>query len=166
MRRIGYRMPSPAMMVAFLALLVALGGTSYAAITLPANSVGTKQLKKNAVTGKKVKNRSLKAIDFATGQLPAGPKGDQGAQGIQGPPGPAGATNVTARVSNEGLGVTTASCDTGERAVGGGALSSDGYLVAVGPNVTSGTPTGWAAQADDGFGGDAHVRVSVVCAKP
>jgi hypothetical protein len=163
MRRIGYRRPSPATLLAFLALVVALGGTSYAAITLPANSVGTKQLKKNAVTGKKVKNRSLKAIDFATGQLP---KGDQGAQGIQGPPGPAGATNVTVRVSDEGLGVTTVSCDAGERAVGGGALSSDGFLVAVGPNVTSGTPTGWAAQADDGGGGDAHVRVSVVCAKP
>jgi hypothetical protein len=163
MRRIGHRMPSPAMMVAFLALLVALGGTSYAAITLPANSVGTKQLKKNAVTGKKVKNRSLKAIDFATGQLPAGPKGDQG---IQGPPGPAGATNVTTRVSDEGLGFTTVSCAEGERAVGGGALSDDGFLVGVGPNVSSGTPTGWAALAVDGMGADAHVRVSVVCAKP
>src|SRR5919204_5865612 len=92
MRRIGYK-PSPAMMVAFLALLVALAGTSYAAIQLPAGSVGTKQLKKNAVTSKKVKNRSLKAVDFATGQLPAGPRGPQGpqgVQGVQGPPGPKG----------------------------------------------------------------------------
>jgi hypothetical protein len=163
MRSIGIRRPSPAMMVAFVALLVALAGTSYAAIQLPAGSVGTKQLKKNAVTGKKVKNRSLKAADFATGQLPAGPKGDQG---IQGPAGPAGATNVTVRTSAEGLGITTATCEGNERAVGGGALSTDGYLVAVGPNATSGTPNGWAAQADDGAGGDAHVRVSVVCAAP
>jgi hypothetical protein len=165
MRRIGFK-PSPAMMVAFLALLVALAGTSYAAIQLPANSVGTKQLKKNAVTSKKVKNRSLKAIDFATGQLPAGPQGPQGAQGPQGPTGPSGATNVTVRTSAEGLGITTATCQGNERAVGGGALSTDGYLVAVGPNATSGTPNGWAAQADDGAGGDAHVRVSVVCAAP
>jgi hypothetical protein len=162
MRRIGFK-PSPAMMVAFLALLVALAGTSYAAIQLPANSVGTKQLKKNAVTGKKVKNRSLKAVDFALGQLPAGP---QGPKGDQGPTGPAGATNVTVRTSDEGLGITTATCQGSERAVGGGALSSDGYLVAVGPNATSGTPNGWAAQADDGSGGAAHVRVSVVCAAP
>jgi hypothetical protein len=65
MRRIGSRRPSPPMMVAFVALLVALAGTSYAAVQLPANSVGTKQLKKNAVTGKKVKNRSLRVADFS-----------------------------------------------------------------------------------------------------
>jgi hypothetical protein len=37
--------PSPALVVSAVALSVALGGTSYAAIVLPANSVGTKQLK-------------------------------------------------------------------------------------------------------------------------
>ena len=51
--------PSPAMIVACVALFVALGGTSYAAIVLPANSVGTKQIKKNAVTGAKIKNATL-----------------------------------------------------------------------------------------------------------
>jgi hypothetical protein len=38
--------PSPSMVVAFVALLVAMGGTGYAAIVLPANSVGSKQVKK------------------------------------------------------------------------------------------------------------------------
>jgi len=37
------------MVVACLALTVALGGVSYAAAVLPKNSVGTAQLKKNAV---------------------------------------------------------------------------------------------------------------------
>jgi hypothetical protein len=41
--------PSPSMVVALLALIVALGGTGYAAVTLPQNSVGTKQLKRGAV---------------------------------------------------------------------------------------------------------------------
>jgi hypothetical protein len=36
---------SPAMLVALLALFVALGGSSYAALQLPRASVGTKQLK-------------------------------------------------------------------------------------------------------------------------
>ena len=40
--------------IALLALFVALGGTTYAATALPRNSVGAKQLKKNAVTGAKV----------------------------------------------------------------------------------------------------------------
>ena len=51
--------PSPAMIVACVALFVALGGTSYAAATLAANSVGTKQIKKSAVTNAKVKNATL-----------------------------------------------------------------------------------------------------------
>ena len=85
------RLPSPAMLIALVALIIALGGTSYAAISLPKNSVGTKQIRKgavtkskirgNAITSSKVKNRSLLAKDFKAGQLPAGPKGDKGEAG-------------------------------------------------------------------------------------
>ncbi len=50
---------SYANVLATLALFLALGGTSYAVTALPSNSVGTKQLKKNAVTGVKVKDGSL-----------------------------------------------------------------------------------------------------------
>ena len=39
---------------ATMALIVALGGTSYAAIALPANSVGSRQLKRDAVTNSKL----------------------------------------------------------------------------------------------------------------
>jgi hypothetical protein len=62
-------LPSPAMIVACIALFVALGGTSYAAIVLPANSVGTKQIKSNAVTGVKVKNASLTGADIKNASL-------------------------------------------------------------------------------------------------
>ena len=46
-------------LVAYLALFVALGGTSYAAFQLPANSVGTKQIRNGAVTSKKLRNGSI-----------------------------------------------------------------------------------------------------------
>src|SRR5262245_23567105 len=59
MRKIVKRLPSPAMVVACIALAVALGGTSYAAIKLPRNSVGTKQLQKNAVVAAKLSARSV-----------------------------------------------------------------------------------------------------------
>ena len=59
MRAFWKHRPSPATAIACVALIVALGGTGYAAVTLPANSVGTAQLKKNAVTSLKVKNGSL-----------------------------------------------------------------------------------------------------------
>ena len=89
MRFITRHIPSPSMAVALLALGVALGGTSYAAIKLPKNSVGSKQIKANAVTGVKVRDASLFANDFAPGQLPRGAVGPAGPRGAQGPKGDA-----------------------------------------------------------------------------
>ena len=76
--------PKFANVTALLALVVATAGTSYAAVTLPKNSVGTKQLQKNAVVSKKVKDGSLLAADFAAGQLPKGEQGPPGAKGADG----------------------------------------------------------------------------------
>ena len=76
---------------ATVALVVALSGTSYAAITLPKNSVGNRQLKSNAVTSGKVKNRTLLERDFKRGELPSGARGQTGAQGAKGDPGDPGA---------------------------------------------------------------------------
>jgi hypothetical protein len=50
--------------VAYLALFVALGGTSYAAINLPAGSVGSKQLRNGAVINKKLAKGSVGAADL------------------------------------------------------------------------------------------------------
>jgi hypothetical protein len=71
---------------ATMALVVALGGTSYAAIKLPANSVTTKT----------VKDRSLLSKDFKRGQLPAGKRGAAGPAGPQGAAGPAGPAGAAA----------------------------------------------------------------------
>ena len=49
-----FRRPSASLAISLLALFVALGGTSYAAISLPDKSVGTAQLKNAAVTGGKI----------------------------------------------------------------------------------------------------------------
>ena len=65
---------TPSLIISVMALFVALGGASYAAIKIPKNSVGAAQIKKNAVTSAKVKDRSLLAKDFKAGQIPAGAK--------------------------------------------------------------------------------------------
>ena len=70
--------------VSVIALFVALGGSSYAALQLPRNSVGTHQLRAGAVhnidlanrsvTGAKVRNGTLTESDFAKGlQIPFPP---------------------------------------------------------------------------------------------
>lgn len=59
MKRLSARRPSPAMIVALISLVVAMAGTTYAAIKLPKNSVGAKQLKKNSVTGAKIKKDAV-----------------------------------------------------------------------------------------------------------
>ena len=51
--------PSPAMVVAIAALVLAMVGTGYAAFKLPKKSVGTAQLKGSAVTNAKIKNKTI-----------------------------------------------------------------------------------------------------------
>jgi hypothetical protein len=104
--------------VGYLALFIALGGSSYAAVRLTPGSVKTTAIAKravthtklapNSVTGGNVAKGSLTATDFKSGSFLqglkgdagdsggegsdglAGLKGDAGAQGAQGPQGPAG----------------------------------------------------------------------------
>ena len=79
--------------IGLLALFIALGGTSVAAVGLAKNSVGAKQIKPGAVRSDEVRDRSLLAKDFRRGELPKGdqgPAGAQGPQGLAGPQGPAG----------------------------------------------------------------------------
>ena len=110
------------MVVAAISLLVALGGTSIAAVNqLKPNTVGKLQLKNNAVGSPEVINRALLAVDFKQGQLPRGPRGlrgpqgPQGQQGVQGPPGPAGVSapgyvaQVTSQTSGTAASTTSSS---------------------------------------------------------
>lgn len=71
--------------VASLALFVALGGTSYAVSKLPRNSVGTTQLRRDAVTSDKIRDGGVTRADLAGDAVTAGPRGPRGAEGPAGP---------------------------------------------------------------------------------
>ena len=189
-RLLGHR-PSPVMVVALLALFIALAGTSYAAITLPANSVGTKAIKDgaihrvdlaaNAVDSARVADHTLLARDFKARQLPSGLPGPAG------PKGDAGAAHLVVRTSS-GHGVQRTDCQPGEVATGGGAQSPDGYVIASIPASHPHAPfaqnlpptqypasTSWEARAVkfnvSGTGtitsvDDADLTTWVVCAAP
>src|SRR4029453_19075923 len=132
MRRTSLRRPSPAMVVACIALGVSLGGTSYATITqvLPRNAVGPIQLRDNSVTSEKVRDFSLRLWDFKRGQLPRGPAGPTGPVGPQGPAGGIGtlvlhqsSVLVPANAAGHGLYATRSihvRCQPGERGITGG----------------------------------------------
>lgn len=118
---------SPSLVISCAALFVALGGTGYAVVVLPANSVGAKQLKKNSVVSAKVRDGSLRARDFGTGQLPPATAGAPGARGEPGQPGFSSLRYIRGEwitlppndeASDEIL------CPEGEHVVGGGVLSN------------------------------------------
>ena len=163
---------------------VALVAALLAAATAGAQAViDGGDVRNNSLTGKDVKNKSLTKKDFrGSVRGPRGPQGPpgargavgpQGAQGPQGPagaPGAAGATNVVVRAGAEELDTSVASCNPGERAVGGGGTTPDGFLWDSEPTEDVGqVPTGWIAQADDGDGDpttSATVQAWVICAAP
>src|SRR3954462_15142492 len=80
------RRPSPAMIVALVALFVVLGGGAYAAFKLPKGSVGTKQLKKHAVMPPKLAKSTVRKLRGVPG--PPGEPGQPGQPGQTGPAGP------------------------------------------------------------------------------
>jgi hypothetical protein len=98
MRRVGAHIRSN--VVGYVALMVALGGTSYAGIVLPRNSVGAQQIRPSAVRASEiqtgavrsaeVRDGTLRRRDFRRGELTGGERGPAGPAGAPGAPGPAG----------------------------------------------------------------------------
>lgn len=132
---------TPPTVMSALALFVALGGTSYAAIKLPANSVGTPQLKGASVTSTKVKNGSLLLKDFKAGQLPSAKNGStaEAGSGVPGPAGPAGPQGEAGPAGTTGAagpkgdaGETGAKGDTGARGATGPKGAFSGVLTRTG----------------------------------
>jgi len=149
---------------ATLALFVALGGSAYASGALPVGSVGTPQLQHGSVTSGKVKDGTLKAVDFASNQLLVGPKGATGATGPAGPTGTVDTTQFynkaasdarflhgTITVSKSGTILTgnfntlQADCPAGYQAIGGGIDENNVFTMAItssGPVVNGGRTLG------------------------
>jgi hypothetical protein len=94
MRRILRLRPSPALVIAMIALFISLGGVSYGLARNSVDSreikngtVSSRDLKNNSVTSRDVKNGSLVTGDFKAGSIPAGPAGPAGPPGADGRPG-------------------------------------------------------------------------------
>jgi hypothetical protein len=105
--------PTYAGVVATVALLMATGGTSYAAVTLHQGSVHSRHIANNtilardiaegAVRSNEVRDGSLRAKDFAKGQLPSGAAGKDGANGLDGADGSDGLDGQDGAPGPQGL---------------------------------------------------------------
>ena len=161
------------MVVACLALLVALGGTGYAAIKLPANSVGTKQLKRGAVIGVKVKSNSLTGTQIKESKLSRVPSATRATSAETATTATSATSAPVARLDYasavvalpaSGSTVTrgTVSCAAGLSATGGGAKLADpsnGFIEDTNPVGK----TGWEATATSLTA--QNLTVYVICAQ-
>ena len=152
--------------MATVALFVALGGSSYAALGLGRSSVGARELAPNAVRKSELANRSVGSGEVINGSLlsedfriaPRGVKGSKGDRGPTGPAGPRGvagprgtdglpgATNVVVRLGTAheavpgGGTILTADCQSGEHAIAGGAAPMSAGFIAD-ASITSSLPS-------------------------
>ena len=184
------------------AMFVALGGGAYAlsgvpdrggvyhgcvddktrALRVVAGASSCRKAKTVRRGGRRVRIPGESAIAWNQ-QGRAGANGISGLDGAPGANGANGATKVVVRTGtgprNAGLaGRATANCIGNERAVGGSANTSNGFLNdwimdseptnAIGTAATSGdTPVGWSTQMrGDPGGGTRQVIAYVICASP
>ncbi|MGH2959470.1 MAG: hypothetical protein ACRDKE_07675 [Solirubrobacterales bacterium] len=168
--------PSPSMVVAIIALVVALSGSAYAAVT-----INGKNIKKGTVASKQIKNGTIVKADLNKKLSVTGPQGPQGV------PGAAGATSVSKYVwHSEDVGNNIfedrdIQCTPGEKLVGGGAgweeddgdkeiagtVSYSGPVIPTGDPASGATPaTGWGAAGQNTSGGARDFEVFALCAKP
>jgi hypothetical protein len=154
--RFSFRRPSPALLVAFVALFVALGGGG--ALAASKLIIHTDNIANGAVTNHKLAAGSVglhklnthvrSALSKITGRGIVGQQGAQGAQGAQGPQGPQGATGATGATGAQGAkgdagatgaqgpkGDTGATGDTGDT----GAQGQQGQQGQQGPAGQNGT---------------------------
>jgi hypothetical protein len=175
---------SPSMVVAFVALLLALGGVSYAAVELPARSVGSKELKRagvakvnirsNAVDGSKVVNESLTGRDVREGSL-SGVASALSAASSNHAGAAAGLDRVIYRTAVASVpaadptsmhvtATANAVCDFGQVAVGGGVRVDDADNTAVVDSYPDGGGRAWTGRVDNSDTGAAHgFTVYAVC---
>ena len=174
--------------VAYVALVAALGGTAYAAV-----SVSGKNIKDGTVTGRDVKDRSLALSELsptAAGALagprgpagspgergPAGPKGDdgpagaRGPQGSTGPQGPSGISGLEYRTDGRDIkpdhyAAWQVTCPSGKKPLGGGVATTSAWQAQSPIHQSAPTTNGWFVSVVNTAPNPAGFFAWVVCAR-
>jgi hypothetical protein len=172
------------MAVAFIALLLALSGASYAAVKLPARSVGARELKPKAVTraaikanavdgskvaadaltGSDIKESSLAPVPSAASAAASAHAGAAAALDRVTYRGAIGSVPIADPVTTHAIGGATASCDTGQVVTGGGVRVDDPDNTAVVDSYPDGGGRAWTAHVDNSDANGPHgFSVFAIC---
>jgi len=183
------RRPSPAMVVALIALFVALSGGAAAGTYVAAKQRVAPSLVIDRATASTARVAVTKAaLRARLAQLhssgPRGPRGRRGPRGFRGPQGPAGPSGVAHTTSRNGpvahmcafgggacsIGQSIALCPTGTVPIAG-AWAGDApdpifgaTISASFPYPSNATPTGWAVVVVNDVNATASFHASVICA--
>jgi hypothetical protein len=154
--------------MATVALFIALGGGAYAATALPANSVGSKQLKKSAVVSGKIKNNAInrsKVLDnsltgadikeSSVAKVPLATVADTATHAAAS----AALDKATYKTAagtaaaSSAANVATATCDAGQHVVGGGVKLDNPGIGVVNDSYPDSSNTAWTAHVGNGSSG-------------
>jgi len=159
------KLPSPAMIVACLALFAAMGGTGYAAGQL-AHEASARASK--AKRGPRGKRGPAGPAGVQGPQGAIGPRGDSGPKGDRGEIGPAGPVELryvegpTVTVAAGGKEVEQVFCPSGFHDTGGGMIGQASF----GFNIASSAPSGnnaWIVDVENVTGSTQKFNAYVVC---
>ena len=180
MKRLDRWRPSPALVLAFIALFVGAAGTATAARLITGrsiknNSVTGRDIRNNSLGGGDIKNGSLLRRDFRPGQLPAGGQGPPGRSGANG----FGVLRYVSRdftvAADAPAGQGTTPCPAGTHPTGGdayvtdpgGAIVSDELIEAqffTLDTANGNVPNGWRARTAANDDVPKVLVVDVICA--
>ena len=153
-----------------MALLIALGGVSYAAVKLPARSVGARELKPKAVTRAAIKANAVDGSKVAADALTGADIKESTLAPVAAAASAASRTHAAAaaaldRVTYRGTpgtvpvadpgtthatGTATATCDAGQVVTGGGVKVDDAESTAVVDSYPDAGGRAWTARVDNG----------------
>jgi hypothetical protein len=177
MSRLIRHRPSPAMVIALLALFIAMAGTGYAATQLPANSVGSNQLKNNAVVRVKIKNNAVNGAKVLDGSLrgadikesslakvPSATLADTATHASGAAALDKATYRTAAATAPPGLGnVATATCDAGQHVVGGGVKVDDPFNAFIVDDYPEAANTAWTGRVGNTGTAAVGFTVYAVC---
>jgi hypothetical protein len=155
-----FRKPSPALALAFIALLVSLSSSAGAnPVAFVAKAISGTTIKKHSIPLSALSASAVKALHGATG-----------ARGLPGARGAAGATNLKVVVGQgctpDGCTQAAVACPAGSVATGGGGLVASEVLYESRPVFTNNVPIGWEVAGAASQPNHGSALAYAVCASP